>query len=140
LNELSQDSLIAQIDSSVYFVQSEVLARSLGSGLCGFRNFYIGISDDVAAIARRKGLVQKLNFDHAQHRTIIYKPYYQQMKATFPDKVSGLLVTGPEFGAYLQPLVSGPPYINQIFSAFKYTALTVRKNSEEGQLSVNFSS
>jgi hypothetical protein len=137
LANLSKDSVITQVDSTTYYVQSNSLATLLASKLCGFKNFYLSNVDGVAVIAARKGLINKVDFDHEQHQTIQYEGYYQQMKSSFPAKVSGLLVAGPKLKTFLKPLVSNSKYVNQIFSQFKYIGLTTHLDSTQKHLTLN---
>jgi hypothetical protein len=140
LSNLNKDSVITQVDSTTYYVQSNSLAALLASKLCGFKNFYLSNVDGVAVIAARKGLINKVDFDHEQHQTIQYEGYYQQMKSSLPAKVSGLLVAGPKLKSFLQPLVSNSKYVDQIFSDFKYFALTARLDSTKKHLTLSLAS
>jgi hypothetical protein len=140
LASLGQDSIITKVDSTTYFAQSNALAGLLGSRLCDFKNFYVSTVGDAAVIAARKGLIDKVDFNHSQRQTIQYEGYYRQMKATFPPKISSLLVAGPKFRTFMQPLVSNQQYSKQLFSKFKYLALTTHLDSTKNQLTLHIAS
>ena len=138
LEEISETGLIEKV-GGLYFVQSYGIAHLLSSGLSNFKNFYINITGDAAVLSKRKGLADLVASNRNRRRVVLYEPYYEDLKNDFPEQLSSLFVTGPEFNSFLTPFLSPNNYVDALTASFNYMALTTTVNKSENSISVNLS-
>jgi len=138
LEQLRNRGFIKKIDG-LYFVQSFGLARLLGSPLCNFKDFYLDITDDAVVVSKRKGLAERIETDRNRRRIITYKPFYKEAKKRFPDQLSSVFVSGPEFTSFLTPYLSANNYVDALTSSFNYMTVTTRLEDDGSRISLNIS-
>lgn len=140
-NELEQLKTRASVEKveDVYFVQSYLLGRLIGSRLSDFKDFYVNITGDAVVISKRKGLAEMVASDRNRRRVISYNQSYQKIKDTLADELSSLFVAGPEFYSFLTPFLAGENYVDALTSPFNYIALTTRLDEQQEGLSLNIS-
>lgn len=138
LESLSSEDAITAVDN-VYFAQSYALAQLLGSPLCNFKDFYINIVDDVAVISKRKGLTELVASDRSRRRVIFYEPFYEKIKAGFPDQPSSIFVAGPEFNSFISSYLTNSNSVEALTASFDYFSFTAQIDEAGENLSISLS-
>jgi hypothetical protein len=118
-------------------VNSQVLARLIGSEFNDFRDFYLNITGNAVVISRRRGLAEVVAADRNRRRVIYYEPNYMDIRENFPEEVSGLFFVNPEFSTFIQPFLAPDTYMDAITSKFDYLAITTRLDEANEKLAFN---
>lgn len=138
LEQLANDKAIQRRDGT-YFVQSNVLARMVGTSLCSFQDFYLDVAGEAVIISKRKGLVEMVVSDRTRRRTIYYEQAFRDIKKDLGNEISGLFVTGSDFYSFIKPFLSPNNYVDAITSKFDLLAVSARLKKGEQSLAFNMS-
>lgn len=139
LNELGNRDYIKHRDRS-YLVKSKLLARIIGSDLCGYDEFYISTTGQAAIISKRRGLTEGVQADRSRRRVVYYDNNYRIMRKSFPDQPSGIVVTNSQpFLNFVKPYLSPDNYVSALTSKFDYLTMTFALNNSNDQLKFNLS-
>lgn len=136
LRNLASEQHIQQRDG-LYFVQSAVLGKMIGSSLCTFRDFYLDVSGEAVIISKRKGLVEMVVSDRNRRRTMYYEQDFRDIKNNLEEKISGLFVTGNEFYPFIKPFLAPNNYVNAIISKFNQLVASAKLDSSGNNLAFN---
>ena len=136
LNLLVRDDL-ARINDGIYFIESQVLAKLIGSELNTFSDFYLDLSGNVVVISKRKGLAEVVASDRSRRRVIYYENEYADIRDRLPDEVSGLVITNPDFRSFISPFLSSDSYIDLLLSQSDMMTLSTQLNESDDALSFN---
>ena len=130
LREMKRDGYLEQ-EGNVFYARSSVLAQLIGSELCTLEEYYLTSTYKGAVIARRKGRAESVKADRSRRRVIYYEDDYLEIRQSFPEEVSALVVAHSErFMDYIQPFLSPNNYLSTITSRFDFLTLTTVLNRE----------
>jgi len=137
LKQLEQGGYIEQIDN-VFYVRSQVLGRLIGSPLNTLNEFFVTNAYKAAVIAQRKGRATSVKSDRSRRRVIYYEENYLSIRETFPDSLSGLVVSNSnKFLEYLQPYLAPNNYLSSLFSRFNFLTMTFRVSPDRNSLATD---
>ncbi|HBQ61565.1 MAG TPA: hypothetical protein DD671_18630, partial [Balneolaceae bacterium] len=126
LNELANRGYLTRIDNS-YQASSSILGQLIGSELSTLRDFYIGFSNDVVVISKRKGLAESVNSDRIRRRVIYYEDSYSDIRNTMPEEISGFFWGDSErFLQFLNPFLKSNNMAEALVRRFALTTLTMQ--------------
>ncbi|MGD8746831.1 MAG: hypothetical protein PVI44_00055 [Balneolaceae bacterium] len=137
LSRLANDDYIERKDGT-YFIRSHAIAKLVGSSLCGFKDFYLDVSNNVAIISKRKGLVEMVSSDRSRRRTVYYDQKYREIKKQVGKQISGMFITGNDFYPFIKPFLAPDNYVNAVTSKFDLMAVSVAVNDNGGNRSLDF--
>jgi hypothetical protein len=138
LEELSNRGSIEKVEE-VYFVQSYLISRLIGSPLSNFKDFYLKIIGDAVVASKRKGLAETVASDRSRRRVMIYEQTYKEIRKNVPEQLSSLFIAGPEFNSFLSPFLAVDSYVDALTSPFSYLALTTKKDESQQRLAFTLS-
>lgn len=123
--------------NSSYYINSEVIAKLIGSELNPFTDFYLSFAKDVAVISKRRGLSESVASDQNRRRVVYYDETYSTARASLPTNVSGFVWSNTEdflkfIDPYLMPRNSLPALMGQ------YDIMTMVFSKVENSNSINF--
>lgn len=102
----------------------------IGSELSTLRDFYLSFSDDVAVIAKRKGLAESVNADRSRRRVIYYDDTYSNIRNQLPAEVSGFVWSDSErLLQFINPYLKPDSKISGVLSRFDITTMTMTAQS-----------
>lgn len=137
LNALVREGVITQSGNS-YQMSSRVMAELIGSELSTLRDFYLSFSDDVAVIAKRRGLAESVNADRIRRRVIYYDDTYSGIRDELPDAVSGFLwANSAEFLKFISPELKPDNIAGGLLSRFDIISMTMTAEDNAVDLSIN---
>ncbi len=137
LNELASDGLIYRVDNT-YQISSSIIGALIGSELSTLKDFYLAFSNDVVVIGKRKGLAESVNADRARRRVIYYDETYSNIRDKLPKAVSGFVWSASaEFQQFIKPYLKSTNVSEAILSRFDITILTMIKQNDSVDLTVN---
>jgi hypothetical protein len=129
LNALTRSGQIQRSDGT-YVIQSNAIARLIGSSFCTFQNFYLDIIGDVVAISKRKGLVEGVSSDRSRRRTMYYEQTFRDIKADIPEEISGFFIGNSDFYSFVEPFLSPNNYLNALTSKFDILTASTTANKD----------
>lgn len=136
LNNLQREGFINRVGNS-YQINSSVLAKLLGSEMSPFTDFYLSLSQDVIAMAKRRGLSESVETDRQRRRVIYYEDTYASARESFPDEVSAFVwVKSSDFIQFLNPYLVSGNVLSGLLGKFDIVNISMVKN--EGQNAVDF--
>lgn len=145
LNELANQGYLKRVDGS-YQASSSILGQLIGSELSTLRDFYIGFSNDVVVISKRKGLTESVNSDRIRRRVIYYEDSYADIRNSMPEEISGFFWGDSDrFMRFLNPFLKDGNAAEALFRRFdittlimqsqdNYVDLTLKTYSKEGSV------
>lgn len=137
LKDWADSSLVVEQNGS-YLIQSQVLGQIIGSELSDFRDFYLSFTDDVVAIAKRRGLAESVSADKRRRRVMFYDNTYAEFRKTLPDEVSGLIwFSSRELLKFLRPYLNTQNHLPAIFSKFDLASMHFTKNGSSVNFEIN---
>lgn len=135
LLQLERDDYISR-DDNAYYVQSKILARLLGSDLCGLHDFYLSNVYKGAVLSRRKGLTESVRSDRSRRRVIYYDENYMNIRTQFPEEPSGLVIANSDrFSDFIKPFLAPNNYANAITSKFDLLSMSMKRTTNGNSLS-----
>jgi hypothetical protein len=130
LNQLVDRGYLSRIDNS-YQASSSILGQMIGSELSTLRDFYIGFSNDVVVISKRKGLSESVNSDRIRRRVIYYEDSYSEIRNTMPDELSGFFWGDSErLMRFLNPYLKSDNNLEAVLRPFDITTLSMQNQGD----------
>lgn len=139
LREFEDEELLERQDG-IYFIQSGLLAKLIGSEINTFANFYLDITGDVAVISKRRGLAEIVDSDRNRRRVISYEQDYAEIKETMPEEVSSLVMANNDFSSFIDPFLAPENYVDVLLSQFDLLTLHTELNEPGDELTMNLTS
>ncbi len=137
INQLSEDGLVSR-QGNTYHINSAILATLIGSELSTLRDFYLAFSNDVAVIAKRKGLAESVNSDRIRRRVIYYDETYSNIRTNLPSEISGFVWTFSEkFNQFVQPYLKPGNTSAGILNRFDISSISFVAAEGEVKLRIN---
>lgn len=126
---------------NTFYVESEVMAKLIGSEMAPFSDFYLSFSNNVAVISKRRGLSESVEADRVRRRTVYYEETYSKFKKTLPSELSGFVwVYTDDFLKFLQPFLMGNTPLNGLLGQYDITAMSFFKNEHSNTVNFEFRS
>jgi len=136
LQQMAADDYI-QTSDDIYFVQSTVMSKLIGSSLSTFKDFYLDVTGEAVIISKRKGLVEMVSSDRNRRRTMYYEQQFRDIKNDVADEISGLFITGDDFYSFIEPFLTPDNYVNAITSKFNLMAASASLDESNRTLDFN---
>jgi hypothetical protein len=116
IRDLSNQGLITATDNA-YYIRSSYLAALIGSGLCTYETFYLGITSEGLVISPRLGLTNRVRSDRSRRRVIAYNQTYLDIRKSLGNSQSAFFYLDSRlFSGYIQH------YLNQYSNLAAYTS------------------
>lgn len=129
LDRLAADGYITKSEST-YFINSSILAELIGSELSVLRDFYLSFSDDVAVIAKRRGLAESVNADRLRSRVMYYDESYSGLRNELPAEKSAFVwLSSGDFLKFIDPLLKPEQVVSSLISRFDMVAINLVENT-----------
>lgn len=130
LNQFARNGLIIRLNNS-YQVSSEILGVLIGSELSPLRDFYLSFSNDVVAIAKRRGVAESVNTDRIRRRVIYYDDTYSNVRDKLPNEVSGFVWSvSDEIVPFLKPYLKSEHVLPGLFSKADISSITMTTSTD----------
>lgn len=91
-------------DGNTFSIESSWLGKLIGSELNPMSNFHLHVSDEVAVMAKRRGLAEGVPGDASRRNVMHYNDDYMMVRDNLSPELSSLTyVNTGRFGTYIQP-------------------------------------
>ncbi|MEQ9309188.1 MAG: VCBS repeat-containing protein [Balneolaceae bacterium] len=141
IDDLVEQDFITKSGNSSYYIQSEVLAKLVGSELAPFSDFYLSFARDVAVISKRRGLSESVESDRNRRRVIYYNDTYSSARNNMPTDLSGFVWTySSDFMKFIEPYVMPRNSLSALIGQYDITVMTFSKIENSNSVSFNFKS
>lgn len=141
IEDFEERGLITKAGNSSYYIQSEVLAKLIGSELAPFSDFYLSFARDVAVISKRRGLSESVASDRNRRRVIYYDDTYSSARNDMPSDLSGFVWSySTNFMKFIEPYVMPRNSLSALIGQYDITAMTFEKIDNSNSVSFNFKS
>ncbi len=135
LNNLADNGYVRKT-GNIYYIRSSLLAHLVGTPVCTYTTFYVGIIGGSVVLAPRAGLITRLQSDWSQRRTMYYSGYYKSIRKEFPDQTSAFFfVQSSKFQQYIKSYLSQNNSVSAVTSQFDAMGASLVSNNS-GQLSL----
>tara|TARA_R110000868_G_scaffold294140_1_gene554718 strand:- start:79655 stop:82294 length:2640 start_codon:yes stop_codon:yes gene_type:complete len=141
IEDFADNGVITKSGSSTYYIQSEILAKLIGSELTPFSDFYLSFARDVAVISKRRGLSESVESDRNRRRVIYYDDTYSTAKDEFPNEMSGFIWSyTDDFMKFIEPYLMPRNSMSALIGKYDITSMTFSRISNSNSVSFNFKS
>lgn len=111
-----------------YFINSSVLAKLIGSPLCTYETFYLGITGNAAVLSPRLGLTDRVNSDRSRNRVFYYSRDFQKIKKDLPTDPSAIFFAkSKHLYRYLKSYLGPDNYVSAVTSKFDLLAASLKR-------------
>ena len=140
INGFVEQGLATQTGNS-YYIQSEVLAKLIGSELVPFADFYLSFSRDVAVISKRRGLSESVESDRNRRRVIYYNDTYSNTRRNLPPEMSGFVWSyTDDFLKFIEPYLMPRNTLTGLIGQYDITLMSFTRIENSNSVSFNFKS
>jgi len=104
-------------EGNTYLIESSWLGKLIGSELNPMSNFHLYIGDEVAVLAKRRGLAEGVSGDANRRSVMHYDDDYMMVRDNLNPELSSLTyVDAARFGTYIQPWLYPQNYFGALTS------------------------
>ncbi len=136
LRDLSNRGLISSTDNAYYF-RSSALASLIGSGLCAYETFYLGVTSEGLVISPRLGLTNRVRSDRSRRRVIAYNQTYLDIRKTVGTSQSAFFyVDSRLFTGYIQHYLNPNSNLAAYTSKFEILAGLLNLSPDRNSISI----
>jgi len=137
LSELANKEIISR-QGDGYYVRSTILAHLIGSPLCTYKTFYLGITGHAAILSPRMGLTNRIITDRSHNRVLYYTDIYGKIRNNIPTKFSALFYAkNNRLYRYLKYYLDQENNVPAITSKFDVLSATLQRDPSGKKLKFN---
>ncbi len=124
-----------------YYIQSEILAKLIGSEMVPFTDFYLSFSRDVAVISKRRGLSESVESDRNRRRVVYYNDTYSTTRRNLPPETSGFVWSKTnDFLKFIDPYLMPNNTLSGLLGQYDLTMMSFTRIENSNSVSFNFKS
>ena len=124
-----------------YYIQSEVLAKLIGSDIVPFTDFYLSFSRDVVVISKRRGLSESVESDRNRRRVIYYNETYSSTRRNLQSEISGFIWSDThDFLKFIDPYLMPRNTLTGLIGQYDITMMSFKRIENSNSVSFNFKS
>ncbi|GAB5409821.1 MAG: hypothetical protein BalsKO_21860 [Balneolaceae bacterium] len=141
IDDLVEQGFITKSGNSSYYIQSEIIAKLIGSEFTPFSDFYLSFARDVAVISKRRGLSESVLSDRNRRRVIYYDDTYSSARATMPTDLSGFVWSySSDFIKFIEPYLMPRNSLSALIGQYDITTMIFSRIDNSNSVNFNFKS
>lgn len=141
ITDFEEQGFVTKAGNSSYYIQSEVLAKLIGSELTPFSDFYLSFARDVAVISKRRGLSESVASDQNRRRVIYYDDTYSAARSNMPTDLSGFIWShSNDFMKFIEPYLMPRNSLSALIGKYDITTMTFSRINNSNSINFNFKS
>jgi len=118
-------------DGDTYSIESSWLGKLIGSELNPMSNFHLHVSDEVAVMAKRRGLAEGVPGDASRRSVMHYDDDYMMVRENLSPELSSLTyINAARFGTYVQPWLFPQNYFGALTSNLDLLTISTTAHGE----------